>query len=297
MPVTHPTSRREFEEIGDLTGRVFGGYFPFRDWMRRWQAHPNNRPELTRILKIDGQIISHVLIVDVPVRYGDATLRIGGIGCVETHGDHTKKGYSSQVMEDVVRFMEADGFDLSLLFGIRNFYHKFGYRTARVRENLSLTTNEIEVSDTPDLREKKLRRKDIPKIAALFDRMTSDYPLAPIRDESIWNWHWRFEHLDLPLGIWEGDNLVGYACMGGASGREVIVEDRLEAYEAMLGLLKRHGQKNLCPSIEVNCPSDGGFARYIFYNKRASMSRSTDVNGGPMMRMCNMGSLIDQDRA
>ena len=72
---------------------------------------------------------SFVMINDLQMRIGAAQVRIGGIGGVSTDRNHRNKGYSRMCMEAAVDWMSSNGFDMSFLFGIRDFYDKYGYTT------------------------------------------------------------------------------------------------------------------------------------------------------------------------
>jgi predicted acetyltransferase len=64
------------------------------------------------------------------MRIGSARVRVGGIGAVSTHSDYRKRGYMEQTVQDTLTAMHERNYDMTLLFGIKNFYHKFGYVSA-----------------------------------------------------------------------------------------------------------------------------------------------------------------------
>src|SRR3954469_12901323 len=88
---------------------------------------PDGATEL--VLELDGQKASRVVIVPMLMRLGAAVVRMDGIGGVETEEEHRNRGYSRRVMETAVEMMRAGDAALSTLFGIEDFYHKFGYAT------------------------------------------------------------------------------------------------------------------------------------------------------------------------
>ena len=61
------------------------------------------------------------------MRIGSAQLRIDGITNVETPEKHRLKGSASRAMGETIWTMESNGYDMSVLFGIPGFYHRFGY--------------------------------------------------------------------------------------------------------------------------------------------------------------------------
>jgi predicted acetyltransferase len=67
------------------------------------------------------------MCIDLPMRIGDAVIRMAGIGDVYTEREHRMKGYMRYLYEDTLTYMTEEGYDVSMLFGIPDFYTKFGY--------------------------------------------------------------------------------------------------------------------------------------------------------------------------
>lgn len=92
-----------------------------------------NEPEsgVTRIhLMLDGRKVSWLSIIPFTLHIGAATVRMDGIGGVGTEAEYRKRGYSRRVLEAAVDYMcQGDG-ALSMLYGIADFYPKFGYATS-----------------------------------------------------------------------------------------------------------------------------------------------------------------------
>ena len=80
-------------------------------------------------MRIDGQPASWAELPYYRLRLGRARLSTGGVAGVFTKLEHRGRGYNRKVLERSVEVMTADGLDVSLLFGIPNYYHKFGYRS------------------------------------------------------------------------------------------------------------------------------------------------------------------------
>ena len=80
-------------------------------------------------LEADGELVSQLWIVDVTVRAWGAELRSAGVAGVGTPEPHRMKGYASRLMAACERFAAARGYAVCSLFGIPDFYHRFGYAT------------------------------------------------------------------------------------------------------------------------------------------------------------------------
>jgi predicted acetyltransferase len=81
-------------------------------------------------LWVEGQSVSRLHIHPMTIRIGQCKVRMDGIGGVGTDEDCRYKGYSRRVLEAAVKFMIGGDGALSMLYGIRDFYPKFGYATA-----------------------------------------------------------------------------------------------------------------------------------------------------------------------
>lgn len=124
--VVRAAQQDEYEEILDVTGAAFG-----RDpqhWGTIWKNDVNDSPELHRVGVLDGKIVAAVRIADRKMRVGCAVVNLGGIADVATHPDYRSRGFSTACLEDAIRFMEGNDYDLSMLFtGIQPFYRKLGW--------------------------------------------------------------------------------------------------------------------------------------------------------------------------
>lgn len=117
-------------------------------------------------LLIDGTDVSWALVSWFNLGFGASTIRMGGIGGVETQEAHRNRGYSRRVMQATGRFVERSAAPLLTLFGIPGFYHRFGFlplgpdyflsvRNANMLPSLpgGMTARAAQESDLPSLEE------------------------------------------------------------------------------------------------------------------------------------------------
>ena len=71
--------------------------------------------------------VSWLYVFDLAMRIGSTSVRMGGIGGVHTESKHRMKGYMRILVEDTIKYMKKEKYDISILFGIPGFYTKFGY--------------------------------------------------------------------------------------------------------------------------------------------------------------------------
>lgn len=132
MEIVAPTTA-QLDELCDLAGKIFGkpDYFEFARFCREsyipdscydWSA--------SRVALDQGRIVAHVGVWGYDMRVGRALLRTGGIGLVMTHYDYRKQGVAAEVFNASLSAMREAGYVHSLLFGIQNYYDRFGYAQA-----------------------------------------------------------------------------------------------------------------------------------------------------------------------
>lgn len=125
-----PVAREHRDAIVDLSGRIFGsgGYFRWEDYCRNGYLDGSCYDwDLSRIAMLDGQILGHVGVWRYPMRIGTARVATGGIGIVMTHPRFRQMGIAERTMRATIEAMREAGCSFSVLFGISNYYGRFGY--------------------------------------------------------------------------------------------------------------------------------------------------------------------------
>ncbi|MGC8862303.1 MAG: GNAT family N-acetyltransferase [Armatimonadota bacterium] len=97
-----------------------------------------------RSLLADGKKVSWLTVIDHRMRIGSAVVRMGGIAGVGTEPAERMKGYCRRLMEDSIAYMRDEGFDVSLLFGIPDFYPRFGYAVCGRASVVTMATRDAE---------------------------------------------------------------------------------------------------------------------------------------------------------
>jgi predicted acetyltransferase len=163
---------------------------------------------------------SSLILFDLKMRIGDVPVRCGGIGGVTTEVAYREKGYSRRVLEDSTAFMKESGYHLGALFGIPDYYSKFGYVSAFVSSESSVDTRDAEAVSARHraaVARYKVRDfcpEDAPAVIGLYDTLTARRTGTVVRDPIKW------QSLR-PRGGWsprmgtfvllDGDRIVGYA--------------------------------------------------------------------------------------
>jgi GNAT superfamily N-acetyltransferase len=143
-----PDRDKHHGELIDLVSKVFStgrGYFAFRDYCLAgyidgshydWQAG--------RVGFIDGQMVTHFGIWDYRMRVGGASVRCGGVGLVATHADFRKRGLMDATARASMCAMRELGYDMSVLFGIDNYYDRFGFVRAWGEDTYTVAVVDVE---------------------------------------------------------------------------------------------------------------------------------------------------------
>ena len=130
MKVRAVAGIHELPAAGAMVGKIFGSYSAdeYTRIARFREPSEGYRCEHTRIVEYNGKIVAHVLILPRTMRIGSRVVSMGGIAGVCTDKKYRMRGFGLAVMRDAVRYMRDEArLHTSLLFGIRDFYHRFGY--------------------------------------------------------------------------------------------------------------------------------------------------------------------------
>jgi len=177
-----PRTRAEVVALADLYGKAFANwprlYANYQDLLLR--RMPREQWRLTRAMWTpDGTPIAQVRIADRTMRLGAALVRVAGIGDVCTHPTRRKRGLMRTLFAHVNQFIRDEGYDLSLLFGIPNFYDKFGFITAASNDWLIVARQQF-ARLKPPLAGRRARAADAEAIRRLHldDLATRDGAMA-----------------------------------------------------------------------------------------------------------------------
>jgi predicted acetyltransferase len=144
-------------------------------------------------LRLEERAVSRLWIVPFTLCIGAARVRMDGIGGVGTDDAHRRRGYSRRVLEATVGHMQAGAgapppAALSMLYGIRDFYPKFGYATAGPDHDVRLRRISSDVALPTGWTARPIRREDLPAVRGLYERNTALAVGANARKEDSHPW-------------------------------------------------------------------------------------------------------------
>ena len=199
----------ERDEIVDLISAVFVEKCRPRYASQHYQDSSYELDQ-SRVCVVDGKIVSYVRVSDRSMYIGEAVVKLGGIGMVVTSEKHRRRGYSSALLRDAIAYMEAQNYDLSLLFTtIQPFYMPLGWAS------FPQTSFELELHDkktfTPSgwkSRPFDLER-DLTQISQIYDEHNKGRTGTVLRPERLWRDGYSQQVGMLPSLVVEKDGQIG----------------------------------------------------------------------------------------
>lgn len=89
---------------------------------------PYFRPERVRVGVLDGEIISHVVILHRPAWAGQQVIEIAGVTAVATHPHYQGQGFGTRTVRDALRLIRKWRYDLGLLTArVPGFFARLGF--------------------------------------------------------------------------------------------------------------------------------------------------------------------------
>ncbi len=131
--VVPPDSGQHGDRVYDLLSKVFpdpeDGYFGSLHWCHKIIGCPGSHFDwgASRVAMMGDELVANYSVWDYRMRVGKARVRVGGIGCVATHMDCRKRGIQASTARASIEAMRQAGYDMTILFGIPDFYHRLGY--------------------------------------------------------------------------------------------------------------------------------------------------------------------------
>jgi len=214
----------------------------------------------------DGTPISWLSIIDHEVKVGSAYLRMGGIGGVGTLEEHRMKGYSRRVLEHSIDYMTKNGYDISMLYGIPDYYSKWGYSSTLPEYKITMPLRNARRAN-PGLNPRPMTNDDANRVLDIYES-TNELRTGPVRrPRGKWlrfrkGSDWRI----LADGtVFEDDSsqIVGYYAADRWPRVMRITEvgaTEVRFYENMLGHASKVADQRQAAELEIFVPSDHEFA-------------------------------------
>ena len=172
--------KEQLAQIFAMTFPMNNFYKMYHHALDRYFYNSHYDWENSRVGLIDGKIVSHFGFWNYQMRVGMAKLKTAGVGAVLTHGEHRKHGYLTKTATAALEAVKEAGYDFSILFGIPNFYHKFGYSRAWNNTHYKISIDNLP-KEKPELSVKKLKKSQYPETEKLYNNVTKTLTGTAVR--------------------------------------------------------------------------------------------------------------------
>jgi predicted acetyltransferase len=271
------------------------------------------------VLNVDGVDVSGLSIVDKRIRVGMAGLKMAGIAGVWTGEDHRRKGYATRVTWSAIKEMERRRYDVSILFGIEDFYHRYGYSVCSANSVCQVATDSLPASAPTGFRVRAARPGDLPGIVALYRRTNATRSVSAIRSGQWKPVHghlpgWRMPRMAEDVERRPGKAIVvenrrgatiAYASYDSQVGHCMVTEvgatDR-SAYPVIARRIRRLAREAGAQRVRFCLPADDPFGEYLgrfgcgwsihFPENSGSMGRLVDLRALMLKLLPTLGNRL-----
>lgn len=188
-------SARSLEEqsrVQDLIYRSF--YHKMPEGRREMEQFLDNLPDFmlhhNRMLWVGDQLAACLTLYSYTLRLGEARLKMGGVAHVATAPDFQKQGYAAKLMENTMAYMKEEGYDVSVLFGIADFYHRWGYTFVFPEHSIQIEVEEALACSQEAGRERQMKPGDLNSIQQIHLHNDATTAASIIRFAPHYNTRW-----------------------------------------------------------------------------------------------------------
>lgn len=224
-----------------------------------------------RELTVDGRVVSWLTLIDYGMRIGSSVVRMAGIAGVGTLEEERMKGYSRAVLEDTVRYMEAERYDVSMLFGIRDYYQRFGYASCIPVVRVRMATRDAEAAgaDAHGFGFREYRDGDVEAIMGLYNAENQARTGTLVRLPEFFSGIHRGSEwgrrADPRIIEDEAGGLIGYMALDKSQTEVVVTEVGCldpGAYPTVLAEIARTAIERRCGDFLMCLPVDHPFTQF-----------------------------------
>ncbi len=260
-------------------------------------------------LRVEGREVSRLILHRREMRIGCARVTMGGIGGVFTEPEHRHRGYMRRVMERAVQHMAEQQYDFSLLFGIRDFYPRWGFRTTMGFHQVSIPLEKARPVSS-SLRTRPFEPTDMPAVLEIYAEnnalRTGSIVRPPFPPDRFPMGSEFFVRPELFVVLDHAGEIIAYAGVdrdkeNRDTGERTPITGRLHAAEAgarvpaawpaIIARLAARAEELQAPSLEIFVPPDHELTHYARLLGCTVRSSYPD-DGGAMGRIIDLTSLL-----
>ena len=252
-------------------------------------------------LALGKESVSGLGVVKKHMQIGSAVVKMGGIAGVWTDSNHRLKGYASQAMWESIALMERKNCDMSILFGIADFYHRYGFAVAFANQSMQVATAQL-LRLEGSLQARPGKKSDLTEMRRLYKPYNAGRSGIEARPGN-WTPRWYMPRLGEGatrrggkfLVVCDARNQVrGYAVYDAQVGYTMVTEvcgrDR-EALASVGVAIARRAKREGSDSVLFQLPSDDPFV-LLCVPLGCTCSVAHPFNAGAMGRIIHLDRLM-----
>ncbi len=246
----------------------------------------------------EGKDVSRLWVHDLNVRFGDAVIRMGGIGGVETDEAYRRRGFARRLLETANDYMREAGFDIAGLFGISDFYERWGYVPALPEYRLTVLTENLKGAKLSHQIANYSSNLHKDAVLKIYESNNRERICSVVREPENWSGFpmgtdW-FVKADVKVFLSETGEVLGYLSLDDVRERTAVAEVGYAAravFESMAAFLAQRALEFKHEEITLLLPPDHEFAIYLrLYG--CVVTQVFQRSGDGMMRIINLESLM-----
>jgi predicted acetyltransferase len=247
----------ELEPILEIMCESFE--MPYKAARAIYYADPYLDHRKKRVVRVNGEVVSCLTIVDASCRIGQTNIRLGGIAGVATRHRHRRRGYAGLLLEETLGALAAQGVALAALFPFsRDYYRRMGWETCGVIWRCQLQGGAL-----PRFASRFTLRKavssDIPALDRIYAAQWKNCNLACLRDEQ--RWRYILDHTTHPLACQDANGEIGGYLLHGYRHGEVDLLSQGGA-PPLLRILEMASEQDearraILDYLAAHCPAGG----------------------------------------
>ncbi len=258
------------------------------------RGYPDYKREHNRVLYANGDLAAALRVITHTIRIGEARLKMGGIACVTTAGPMRYKGYAARLMSDSMQYLYRHGYHVSTLFGIADFYHRWGFASTLPEYASLIDVREADAIPAAPFKLRAMKPGDARAIQRIHTRNDTDTACSVIRlsahISSLWD-KWQNAQILTDL---KGKVVAYY--MGGAHGAEYHVgEVGVLDYgwcSAVLHACMKQAGSEFASRLRFAVPPSHPFVRYLL-QYRSDHEMHVARNSDGMMAVVNLEETLE----
>lgn len=295
LEIRAPRHRDEVAFANELMAKAHrGNYYESLRKIQSLAAYPNHRPEHTRLAYWNGELAGTLRITADTIRIGEARLQMGGLGWVSTAEEHRHKGIARELVADTMNHLRARGFHVAMLFGIPNFYHRFGFHTVLGEHEVRVATLDSLAAPHAPCRVRPIKPGDVPTIQRLHNASDNATACSIIRIAP---------HLTLKWDRWKQARVltddrgkvtayfVPRRTPAGLQIDELGLAERAHCGD-LLHACALIAQEELAQDICFHVPPGHPFVQHLLHIRSRHEAQHTRDEGG-MMAIVNLGETLE----